>query len=90
MSLRMVSIRSTFQKMSRLVRDLSRKLDKQIELDMDGEDTELDKTVVENIGDPLIHMVRNSLDHGIETPSERRAAGKPEVGQIKLRALHKA
>ena len=76
--------------MSRLVRDLSRKLDKQIELDMDGEDTELDKTVVENIGDPLIHMVRNSLDHGIETPSERRAAGKPEVGHIKLRAFHKA
>ena len=90
MSLRMVSIRSTFQKMSRLVRDLSRKLDKQIDLDMDGEDTELDKTVVENIGDPLIHMVRNSLDHGIETPSERRAAGKPEVGHIKLRAFHKA
>jgi two-component system chemotaxis sensor kinase CheA len=90
MSLRMVSIRSTFQKMSRLVRDLSRKLDKQIELDMDGEDTELDKTVVENIGDPLIHMVRNSLDHGIESPAERRAAGKPEVGHIKLRAFHKA
>lgn len=90
MSLRMVSIRSTFQKMARLVRDLARKLDKQIELDMEGEDTELDKTVVENIGDPLIHMVRNSVDHGIETPAERRAAGKPPEGRVRLRAYHKA
>jgi two-component system chemotaxis sensor kinase CheA len=90
MSLRMVSIRSTFQKMARLVRDLARKLDKQIELDMEGEDTELDKTVVENIGDPLIHMVRNSVDHGIETPAERRAAGKPGEGRVSLRAYHKA
>lgn len=90
MSLRMVSIRSTFQKMARLVRDLARKLDKQIELDMEGEDTELDKTVVENIGDPLIHMVRNSVDHGIETPEERRAAGKRPEGRVQLRAYHKA
>ncbi len=90
MSLRMVSIRSTFQKMTRLVRDLSRKLDKQIEMVMEGEETELDKTVVENIGDPLIHMVRNSLDHGIEMPAERIAAGKSPIGTIHLRAYHKA
>ncbi len=90
MSLRMVSIRSTFQKMSRLVRDLARKLDKSIELDMDGEDTELDKTVVENIGDPLIHMVRNSVDHGIETAAERKLSGKPAEGHVVLRAFHKA
>jgi two-component system chemotaxis sensor kinase CheA len=90
MSLRMVGIRSTFQKMSRLVRDLARKLDKQIELCMEGEDTELDKTVVENIGDPLVHMVRNSVDHGIELPAERLKAGKPVQGRISLRAYHKA
>jgi len=90
MSLRMVSIRSTFQKMSRLVRDLARKLDKQIDLSMEGEDTELDKTVVENIGDPLIHMVRNSVDHGVEMPAERRAAGKRPDGKVVLRAYHKA
>jgi two-component system, chemotaxis family, sensor kinase CheA len=90
MSLRMVGIRSTFQKMSRLVRDLARKLDKQIELCMEGEDTELDKTVVENIGDPLVHMVRNSVDHGIEMPDERIKAGKPPQGKIHLRAYHKA
>jgi len=90
MSLRMVSIRGTFQKMSRLVRDLSRKLDKQIDLVLEGEDTELDKTVVENIGDPLIHMVRNSLDHGIEMPADRAAKGKSPTGKISLRAYHKA
>lgn len=90
MSLRMVSIRSNFQKMSRLVRDLARKLDKQIELTMEGEDTELDKTVVENIGDPLIHMVRNSIDHGIEMPADRKAGGKDPEGHVVLRAFHKA
>ncbi|MBK9579934.1 MAG: chemotaxis protein CheA [Fibrobacteres bacterium] len=90
MSLRMVGIRSTFQKMSRLVRDLARKLEKQIDLTMEGEDTELDKTVVENIGDPLIHMVRNSVDHGVETPAERVAAGKNPHGTVHLRAFHKA
>jgi two-component system chemotaxis sensor kinase CheA len=90
MSLRMVSIRSTFQKMSRLVRDLARKLDKQIDLSMEGEDTELDKTVVENIGDPLIHMVRNSVDHGVGMPAERVAEGKHPEGKVVLRAYHKA
>lgn len=90
MSLRMVAIRQTFQKMSRLVRDLSRKQGKLVDLELDGEATELDKTVVENIGDPLVHMVRNSVDHGLETAEQRRAAGKPERGRIVLRAFHKA
>lgn len=90
MSLRMVSVRSTFQKMARLVRDLSKKTGKVVNFVMEGEDTELDKTVVENIGDPLIHMVRNSVDHGIESAEERCAAGKPEQGSLTLRAYHKA
>jgi two-component system chemotaxis sensor kinase CheA len=86
----MVAIRQTFQKMSRLVRDLSRKQGKLVDLELDGEATELDKTVVENIGDPLVHMVRNSVDHGLETAEQRRAAGKSERGRIVLRAFHKA
>jgi two-component system chemotaxis sensor kinase CheA len=90
MSLRMVAIRQTFQKMSRLVRDLSRRQGKIIDLELEGEATELDKTVVENIGDPLVHMVRNSVDHAIETPEARVAAGKSERGRIVLRAFHKA
>lgn len=90
MSLRMVSIKSTFQKMARLVRDLAKKKNKQVDLIMEGEDTELDKSVVENIGDPLIHMLRNSMDHGIETPEERRKKGKPEKAKIFLRAFHRA
>lgn len=90
MSLRMVALRSTFQKMARLVRDLSKKVSKDVELVMDGEETELDKSVVENIGDPLIHMLRNSLDHGIETTDDRAAAGKTPKAKIWLRAYHKA
>lgn len=90
MSLRMVSIKATFQKMARLVRDLSKKVGKEVEFITEGEDTELDKSVVENIGDPLIHMVRNSLDHGLETVEARRAAGKPVIGKLALRAFHKA
>lgn len=88
-SLRMVPIRPTFQKMARLVRDLSKKFDKPVDFKTAGEDTELDKTVVDRIGDPLVHMVRNSVDHGLETPEERRKAGKPEVGTVELRAFHK-
>jgi two-component system chemotaxis sensor kinase CheA len=89
LSLRMVPVRATFQKMSRLVRDLGRKLDKQIELELSGEETELDKTLVDQIGDPLMHMIRNSVDHGIEpTAEERTAAGKPACGRIALRAFH--
>ena len=89
LSLRMVPIRGTFQKMARLVRDLSKQAGKPIDFQMMGEDTELDKTVVDRIGDPLIHMVRNSVDHGIEASSEERtAAGKPARGKITLRAFH--
>lgn len=90
MSLRMVALRSTFQKMARLVRDLSKKVGKDVEFIMEGEDTELDKSVVENIGDPLIHMLRNSLDHGIESKELRLQSGKTEKAKIVLRAYHKA
>ena len=88
LSLRMVPIAATFQKMARIVRDLSHRLGKQIRLETEGEDTELDKTVVDQIGDPLLHMVRNSVDHGIETPEERLAAGKPAEGVVCLKAYH--
>ena len=89
-SLRMVPIHSTFQKMARLARDLSKKINKDVEFVMKGEDTELDKTVVDAIGDPLVHMVRNSIDHGIEPDVESRiAAGKPAKARVELRAFHK-
>lgn len=90
MSLRMVPVRPVFQKMARLVRDLAKKTNRQIEFVMSGEDTELDKNVVDRIGDPLVHMVRNAVDHGIEDSAEvRRAAGKPDAGRIELHAYHK-
>jgi two-component system chemotaxis sensor kinase CheA len=88
MRLRMVPIGTVFSRFPRLVRDLARKTGKEIDLILRGEDTELDKTVVEVIGDPIMHLIRNSVDHGIESPEERRAAGKPEVGQITLDAYH--
>jgi two-component system chemotaxis sensor kinase CheA len=88
MSLRMVPIRATFQKMARLVRDLSRKSGKKVEFNMSGEHTELDKSLVDQIGDPLVHLIRNAVDHGIETPEERTASGKPATGQVALRAFH--
>lgn len=89
-SLRMVPLRATFQKMARLVRDLSKKSGKQVDFVMAGEDTELDKTVVDRIGDPLVHMVRNAVDHGLEACAEdRRRAGKSETGRVELRAFHK-
>ena len=87
-SMRMVPIRQTFQKMARLVRDVSRKAGKTVELTLSGEETELDRKVVEDISDPLMHMVRNSVDHGIETPEARLAAGKREAGRLSLRAFH--
>jgi len=86
MSVRMVPVSSVFNRFPRLVRDLSRRLEKKIELVMEGEETEADKNVIENLADPLIHLVRNSLDHGIESPAERVATGKPEKGTIILRA----
>lgn len=88
MRLRMVPIGTVFNRFPRLVRDLSRKTGKEIELILKGEDTELDKTVVEVIGDPLMHLIRNSVDHGVEVPQERRRAGKTELGKITLDAYH--
>lgn len=88
LSLRMVPVAAAFQKMARIVRDLARQLGKQVHFETSGDETELDKTVVDQIGDPLMHMVRNAVDHGIETPAERIAAGKPPEGQIVLRAFH--
>lgn len=86
MKVRMVPIESTVNKFPRMIRDLSRKLNKPMELYMTGEDTELDRTVVDQIGDPLQHLLRNSADHGIENPETRKKAGKPEKGTIKLDA----
>ena len=88
MRIRMLPISFSFNRYPRMIRDLSKKLDKQVQLVMVGEQTELDKTVLEKIGDPLTHLVRNSMDHGIETPAERLAAGKPETGTITLKASH--
>ena len=89
-TLRLVPIRATFQKMARLVRDLSKKSGKQVKFVMKGEDTELDKTLVDRISDPLVHLVRNAMDHGIEaSPEERTAAGKSALGVVELRAFHR-
>lgn len=88
LAMRMVPIGHTFQKMRRVVRDVSRKAGKQVELEISGEDTELDKNVIQAISDPLVHMVRNAVDHGIESPEDRRAAGKPETGTVQLNAFH--
>ncbi|WP_019553383.1 chemotaxis protein CheA [Propionispira raffinosivorans] len=86
MSIRMVPLSGTFQKMNRIVRDMSKKLNKQAELVLIGEETEVDKNVIEHISDPLMHLIRNSLDHGIELPEEREKAGKNPVGKITLEA----
>lgn len=86
MSMRMVPLSGTFQKMNRIVRDMCKKLDKKVELVTEGGDTEIDKTINDAIGDPFMHMIRNSMDHAIESAEQRQAAGKPEVGQIKLSA----
>ena len=88
MKTRMQPIGNAWQKLPRIVRDLSGELGKQIELEMHGADTELDRQVLDLIKDPLTHMVRNSADHGLETPAERLAAGKPEQGTIRLSAYH--
>jgi two-component system chemotaxis sensor kinase CheA len=88
MALRMVPIRATFQKMTRVVRDLSVRAGKQVELVMIGEETELDRNIVEELSDPLIHMMRNSVDHGIEKPEVREAAGKNPIGTVTLAAFH--
>ncbi|MEM6314910.1 MAG: Hpt domain-containing protein, partial [Planctomycetota bacterium] len=89
MSLRMVQVGNVFRKMQRVVRDTARKIDKQVELVITGGDTELDRNVVDALADPLVHMVRNSVDHGIETPAERADFGKNPVGTVELKAYHK-
>ena len=88
MSLRMIPIKATFKRMNRLVRDLTQKFDKQVQLIVEGEDTEIDRNMVDVLADPLVHMIRNALDHGIETPEERRRAGKPPLGTVRLKACH--
>ena len=88
MRIRMLPIRFVFSRLPRMVRDLSVRLDKQIKLTLAGEGTELDKTVMEKIGDPLVHLVRNAIDHGIEVPEARREAGKPPEGSLDINAYH--
>ena len=90
MSLRMVPLRSTFQRMSRFVRDMARQSEKKVVLQIEGEDTEIDRNMVESLYDPLVHMIRNAMDHGIELPAERKKKGKPEEGKLILRAYHEA
>ncbi len=90
MSMRMVPLKATFSKMARLVRDVSRKVGKHVNLVTEGEDTEIDRNMVDVINDPLMHMVRNSVDHGIETPDIREKMGKPGFGTVKLSAYHAA
>ena len=87
MSMRMVPLKSTFQKLTRLVRDVALKAGKVVELVTDGEETELDRNMVDAIADPLVHMVRNAVDHGVESPADRAAAGKPRAGRVKLAAF---
>ncbi len=89
MKVRMVPVASVFSRFPRLVRDLSRKSGKEVDLVLEGEETELDKSVVEVIGDPLVHLIRNSVDHGIEAQEDRIAKGKPVKGRVTLRAFHK-
>ena len=88
LEVRMVQMKTVFSKFPRMIRDLSKKSGKKIRVDVVGEDTEVDKSIVEQIGDPMIHLIRNAVDHGMEMPQDRIAAGKPETGVIALRARH--
>jgi two-component system chemotaxis sensor kinase CheA len=90
MQVRMMPVSFIFQRFPRLVRDIARKLGKEVELHIHGEQTEADKSIIESLADPLIHILRNSLDHGFETAEERKAAGKPGIGQLKIRASQEA
>ncbi|MGC4053387.1 MAG: chemotaxis protein CheA [Paludibaculum sp.] len=90
MAMRMVPIGTLFRRMTRLVRDLARKSGKSADLELHGEEVELDRTIVEELSDPLVHMLRNALDHGLETPADREAAGKPPTGKVRLKASHQA
>lgn len=87
MKVRMVPVEQVFNRFPRMVRDLSRKLNKEIELEMTGKETELDRTVIDEIGDPLVHLLRNAADHGLELPAEREATGKDKVGHVLLQAF---
>ena len=86
MKARMLPIGTVFSGFPRMVRDLAQKINKKVDFEIDGQETEIDRTVIEHIRDPLVHLLRNSVDHGIETPEERIANGKPESGTIKLSA----
>lgn len=88
LTMRMVPVETVFNRFPKMVRQLSRDLNKKIRLDIIGAETELDRTVIDEIGDPLVHLIRNSVDHGIESPAERVAKGKPEEGVVQLRAFH--
>ena len=90
MAMRMMPIGRLFQRMSRVVRDLARKTGKDVDLDITGEDTELDRNLVEELSDPLMHMLRNAMDHGVESPEERVASGKPAKAHVGLRAAHQS
>ena len=89
MSMRMVTLKQTFQKMSRLVRDVSQRSGKKVKFEISGEETELDKNVIEEIADPLVHILRNSVDHGIESEEDRITKGKPNEGTVSLSAFHR-
>src|SRR5690606_14190359 len=88
LNMRMIPVETVFNRFPKMVRQLARDLDKKINLEIIGAETELDRTVIDEIGDPLVHLIRNALDHGIESPAERRAKGKPEEGTVTLRAYH--
>lgn len=88
LKMRMIPVEKVFKKFPRIVRSLARDLGKEVDLQIFGEETELDRSVVDEIGDPLIHLIRNAMDHGLETPEERRAAGKPGTGTLVLSAIH--
>ena len=88
MKVRMVPVSQVFNRFPRMVRDVTKELNKEINLTIEGEETELDRTVIDEIGDPIMHLLRNSLDHGVEMPDEREAKGKPRVGEVGLIARH--
>ncbi len=88
MSLRMIPLKQTFAKLQRIVRDTSKALNKEVDLTIFGEQTEVDKTVLEQVSDPLVHIVRNAIDHGLEMPDEREQVGKPKAGRVQIRAFH--
>jgi len=90
MSMRMIPLSGVFRKMVRLVRDVAMKESKKVDLEIIGEETEVDKTIIEQISDPLVHLIRNAVDHGVESPAERLATGKPETGKVTLEAKHSA